>query len=401
MSDYTPSALILHRYARVLVNFALNSGKGIKKGDVVRLSVAESAKPLYIELRNQVLRSGGHVLTNYLPDDVARRGYELASREQLRFFPAAYARGIVNQQDHSIHIISDTNLHELEGIDPQKIMTRSQAYKPLKDWQDAKENKGKYTWTLALYGTPAMAKEAKLSLASYWDQIIKACFLDYSDPLAKWRQVFTRNSRILKQLNALKIDRMHIEGERVNLWVKLGPGRKWLGGSGRNIPSFECFISPDWRGTEGHIEFDQPLYRYGSMITGIKLDFKRGVVVGSSAAKNQSVLKAMLATTGANKVGEFSLTDTRLSRIDKFMAQTLFDENISGPFGNTHIALGSAYKDSYPTNPSKVSEATWKKLGYNDSVVHTDIISTADRTVTAYLADKTSKIIYKQGKFTL
>jgi len=30
--DYSPPQEILEKYARVLVNFALNSGKGVKKG---------------------------------------------------------------------------------------------------------------------------------------------------------------------------------------------------------------------------------------------------------------------------------------------------------------------------------------------------------------------------------
>ena len=56
----------------------------------------------------------------------------------------------------------------------------------------------------------------------------------------------------------------------------------------------------------------------------------------------------MIAQDNADKVGEFSLTDRRHSRITKFMATTLFDENMGGEFGNTHIALGNAYKDSFP-----------------------------------------------------
>ena len=280
-------------------------------------------------------------------------------------------------------------------------MTKSTAQKPFKDWLDAKENAGKFTWTLALYGTPAMAKEAKLGLKAYWDQISKACFLDIADPVSAWKQVFTTGGRVLAKLNSLKIDRLHILGPDVDLWVKIGPGRKWLGGSGRNIPSFEVFISPDWRGTNGRISFNQPLYRYGSLITGIKLQFKDGLVVKSSAAKNYSVLKAMLAVKDADKIGEFSLTDKRLSRITEFMAETLFDENISGPYGNTHIALGNSYQDSYTGNPAKVTQAGWAKMGFNNSVVHTDIISTTDRTVTAYLSDGTQKVIYKSGQFLL
>ena len=398
--DFVPSQAILRKYAQVLVNFALNSGKGIKKGDVVRLNVSESAKPLYIEIRNQILRSGGHVISNYIVDDVSREFFELASQPQLKFFPKSYLKGLADQIDHSISIISETNKHELEGIDPAKIMLKSASVKPYINWLDTKENAGKYTWTLALYGTPAMAKEAGLSLKEYWDQIIKACFLDERDPISKWREVFAQNALILKKLNSLKIDKLHIQADAIDLWVKLGSNRKWLGGSGRNIPSFEAFISPDWRGTQGHIEFDQPLYRYGSLIEGIKLDFKNGLVVKSSATKNYSVLQAMLKNPNADKIGEFSLTDKRLSRINKFMAETLFDENISGPYGNTHIALGRAYQDSYTGNPAKITKSQWTKWGFNDSVVHTDIISTTRRTVTAHLSNGTSKVIYKDGEFT-
>ncbi|KKU92658.1 MAG: Thermophilic metalloprotease (M29) superfamily [Candidatus Amesbacteria bacterium GW2011_GWC1_48_10] len=401
MATFTPPQAILDKYAKVLVNFALNSGKGLKKGEVVRLVVSESAKPLYIALRNQILRSGGHPLTFYQPDDVTRQYYELASPAQLKFFPQKYIRGLVNQIDHSIGIISETDKHELEGIDPTKIMAKTLSYKPQKDWLDQKENQGKFTWTLGLYGTPAMAKEAGLSLKSYWDQIIKACFLDYPDPIAKWRRVQAQNTAIRTRLNSLKIDRLHVVGPDIDLWVKIGTERKWLGGSGRNIPSFEIFISPDWRGTQGWVNFNQPLYRYGSLITGIKLQFKDGIVVKSSAAQNYPVLKAMLAIENADKIGEFSLTDKRLSRITKFMAETLFDENISGRHGNTHLALGSAYHDSYTGNPANMVKSAWTRLGFNDSVVHTDIISTTRRTVTAYLSDGTKKLIYQEGVFVV
>jgi aminopeptidase len=51
---YTPSQKILERYADVLVNFALNSGKGIKRGEVVHLVSYEAAKPLFIELKRAI-----------------------------------------------------------------------------------------------------------------------------------------------------------------------------------------------------------------------------------------------------------------------------------------------------------------------------------------------------------
>ena len=56
---------------------------------------------------------------------------------------------------------------------------------------------------------------------------------------------------------------------------------------------------------------------------------------------------------GAARIGEFSLTDHRFSRIDRFMADTLFDENFGGKFGNCHIALGSSYADTYAGDPAR------------------------------------------------
>jgi aminopeptidase len=84
------------------------------------------------------------------------------------------------------------------------------------------------------------------------------------------------------------------------------------------------------------------------------------------------------------------------------MATTLFDENMGGAFGNTHIALGNAYKDTYTGDPATVSEEEWARVGYNSCPkVHTDIISTSDRTVMATLRDGSEKIIYKDGQFVL
>lgn len=410
---YVPSDAILKKYADVMVNFALGQGKGIKKGDVVRLSANESAKPLYMAICNAIVDAGGHVLHHYAPDEekgdmrrnasTSRYFYEHASDEQVKFFPKKYLKGVVEQMDHSLFILADRDMHLMDGIDPKKIMARGVALKPFMDWRHKKEWDGKLTWSIAMYGTPAMAKEAGLSEKAYWDQIIKACFLDYKDPIKRWKEVYKEIEKYKARLNALtpKIDRLHAVGKDMDLWVRIGEKRNWLAGRGVNMPSFEIFTSPDWRGTEGWIKFNQPLYRYGSKITGIQLWFKDGKVVKSKAKTNEKLLKQMIATKGANKMGEYSLTDKRHSRITKFMAETLYDENMGGPFGNTHLALGMSYRDTFRGDVSKLTTKQAEALGFNDSSVHTDIISTTDRTVTAHLKDGSTKVIYKDGQFVL
>jgi aminopeptidase len=134
-------------------------------------------------------------------------------------------------------------------------------------------------------------------------------------------------------------------------------------------------------------------------VRGIRLEFEGGRVVKASAEENEQLLTEMVATENADKLGEFSLTDRRFSRITKFMAHTLYDENIGGPFGNTHIALGKSYQDAYAGDPATVAKDEWEQLGFNNSSVHTDVISTSDRTVTATLRDGREQVIYADGEF--
>jgi aminopeptidase len=403
---FRPPQKVLERYADVLVNFALGGGLGIKPGEVVRISAHEVAKPLYIELHRAVWRAGGHVIGHYLPDDdaesnLARDFYTLAGDEQLDFFAATYWRGMIEQVDHQVSVLSETDLHALEGVDPALIMRSGRALKPAVDWRTEKENSGRFTWTLGLYGTAAMAAEAGLTEEEYWQQITDACFLTEEDPIARWREVSSQLHDYVDRLNSLEIERLHVVGADVDLHITLGERRQWMGGSGRNIPSFEIFTSPDWRGTDGWIAFNQPLYRYGNIVRGIRLEFVDGRVVKASADENEQVITEMVATENADKVGEFSLTDRRFSRITKFMAETLYDENVGGPFGNTHIALGKSYHDCYAGDPSAVAPEEWARLGFNESAVHTDIVSTTDRVVTATLRSGDEQVIYADGEFRL
>jgi aminopeptidase len=401
---YKPSDEILEKYAKVLVNFALGGGRGIKPGERVYLQAGLSALPYFRALKKVIFDSGGHVI-GALGDDMdgfSKYFYDKASDDQLTDFPAPYFKGLVEVTDHRIAVISEHDVHELDKVDPKKMMQAQKSRKRVAEWFDKKENDGRYTWTLALYGTPSMAKEAGLSLEEYWEQIIDACYLDKPDPIAEWRKISAEVERVAKKLTDLQIKDLHVTGEDIDLHMTLGQKRRWLGGGGRNIPSFEVFTSPDWRGTNGWIRFNQPLYYYGPKVEGIRLEFKNGRVVKAAATKNQKLLTEMLATDkGAAQIGEYSLTDKRLSRITKFMAETLFDENMGGPFGNTHLAVGKSYHDTYTGDTSEINKKLARELGYNESAIHVDMISTTDRTAEAALANGKKLIIYKNGQFTV
>ena len=86
-SLYQPPAEIINKYAQVLVNFALNSGKGIRKDEVAEIVVPDVAKPMALALQNAVLKSGGHPMMRLLPTGFDKDFYSLATDQQLIFFP--------------------------------------------------------------------------------------------------------------------------------------------------------------------------------------------------------------------------------------------------------------------------------------------------------------------------
>ena len=100
-----------------------------------------------------------------------------------------------------------------------------------------------------------------MTVQEYWDQIIHACYLDYPDPVTRWRDTATLIRQTVGWLNALEIDRLHVEADDTDLWISVGEQRRWSGGDSVNVPSFEIATSPDWRGTHGQIAFSEPLYR--------------------------------------------------------------------------------------------------------------------------------------------
>jgi aminopeptidase len=173
-----------------------------------------------------------------------------------------------------------------------------------------------------------------------------------------------------------------------------------VGISGHNIPSFELFLSPDWRGTEGSFYADQPTYRSGNYVKGVRLHFRTGSVVKASAEQGEEFLiKQIAMDNGANKLGEFSLTDKRFSKISTFMANTLYDENYGGKSGNCHVALGASYSDTYDGDAAELTPDKKKDLGFNDSALHWDLINTEKKRVVAQLVSGKRVTIYEAGMF--
>ncbi len=391
----------LERYADVLLwgLQTARSGK-LKRGEIFLVRYNIPAVKLAEILQARLLEMGMHpVLRSDASPVMERNFFDLADPQQLVFQPPG-DKALYQNLHGSIFLHAPEDITHLSHVDPVKIGKAAIARKYIRDILDKREEKGQFSWTLCMFPTKALAQHARMSQKDYQAQIIKACFLNRRSPVEEWQRIYAEAALIKKWLNSLKVKHFQVESKHMDLTISPGEKRRWIGISGHNIPSFELFMSPDWRGTNGVYHADQPSYRSGNLVQNVTLHFKKGQVVDVKASKGQRFIQKQLAMDkGASRVGEFSLTDKRFSKIDRFMANTLFDENYGGKYGNCHVALGSSYSDTYDGDTSKLTKKIKANLGFNDSALHWDLVNTESKLVTAHLAGGKKRIIYENGVF--
>jgi aminopeptidase len=393
----------IKKYCHVLLWALKTARKGpCRKKEIIMIRYELPALRLAEALQASLLDAGMNpVLRVGMTPRMEKQFYVKSNKRQLVFQPPG-ERELYQKLNGGIYLHAPDSLTHLADVDSKKIGKAVVARKSLKDILDRREETGKFSWTLCLFPTAELAKQAKLPMARYADQVIKACYLDRKNPVEEWKKTYRSALEIKRWLNRMRIERLHVESDRMDLRLTPGERRRWVGITGHNVPSFEIFLSPDWRGTEGIYYADQPSFRNGNYVENVKLTFRKGKVVKSEAAKGGSFLAKQAALDpGAARVGEFSLTDKRFSRIDRFMANTLFDENYGGKHGNCHLALGSSYSDTFAGDSSTLTKEKKKKLGFNDSALHWDLVNTEDKRVTACLAGGKKVVIYEDGMFAI
>ena len=282
----------LNRYADVLLwGLKTARNRAFKRGDVVLVQFDPLAVPLAEFLHERLLDMGVHpVMRSGTTSTMEQNFYRKANNKQLVFL-GSWEKDLCEHLNGRIFLHAPESLTHLRHVDPQRIGKAAVAKKPLRDIMRRREETGELGWTLCMVPTEALAKSAGLSLRQYTNQVIKACYLNKTDPVREWKQVHQKAVTLKKWLNRLDMTHCHVESEHTDLMIKIGDQRRWLGVSGHNIPSFELFLSPDWRGTRGTYYADQPSYRSGNYVEGVKLTFERGSVVKAAAKKGKDFLE--------------------------------------------------------------------------------------------------------------
>jgi len=365
------SAEIYRKYADILVNYSLK----LKKGDKFLIQSSYLAEELLKEVYSAAIKAGAHPEFKIALNGTEKIFYDNASEEQLKYV-SPRSDYVIKKYDALLNIMAPFNLKELQNVDSTKKQAVSIARTKLNKTFMKRAADGQLRWNLCVFPTASAAQESDMSLSEYQDFVYSACFLDRKKPLEKWRQLHTKQQKIVNYLN--KRNKIEFKSSDVDITFTTEE-RKWINSSGKNnMPSGEVFTTPVENSVNGKIRFSYPGFFMGQEIEDITLEVKNGKIIKWAAKKGEELLDKVFQIPGTRRFGEAAVGMNY--GIKKFTKNTLFDEKIGGTI---HMAIGAAYPETG---------------GKNQSSVHWDLI--ADMTKGGkILAD--GNLIYSKGKFLI
>ncbi|MCE9613016.1 MAG: aminopeptidase [Lentisphaerae bacterium] len=350
--------------AKILTQYSIV----VKRGMTVSIAATSAAETLVAACYEELIKLGCYPVVNMTPPGLN----EILFRHgQAHHFnrATAFQKAAVRLADASIRIQSEINTRSLSSADPAKQAMLSKVTRPLSNVMLRK------SWVLTLFPTTAYAQDAEMSLKDFEDFVYGATFADEANPVRAWEAIRRDQDRLIRKLKGA--DQIRIVGPGTDLTLSVR-GRTFINSAGtHNMPSGEIFTGPIEESAEGVVQYDFPVCNAGREIDGIRLVFRKGVVVEASATKNEAFLKAMLdMDPGARRLGELGIGTNR--NIQRFIKNILFDEKIGG---TVHLALGKSYPETG---------------GVNKSALHWDMIKDLRKGGALYVD---GKLFQKDGRF--
>jgi len=331
----------IERWAHTLVHYSLY----LKAGETVAIYATPLAAPLVEALYHEILRVGAHPLAlidlESLEEILLREGNETQLTHKSPMLTAVAAHC-----DARLFIASRSNTKALSGVKPEQVSRRRSAFRDIYEVTRKREQAGTFRWSSTLYPTSAYAQDAEMSLHDFEEFVFDVCFLNDSEPIARWKELSARQQRLVDWLVGRK--EIHIIAEGTDLTLSI-ENRTFINSDGkRNFPSGEFFTGPVEDSADGVIQFDIPASHDGRTIEGVRLVFREGKVVEASARQGQAYLEHMLEIdAGARYLGEFAFGNN--ARVNRSTKNVLFDEKMGG---TVHLALGASYPETGGVNQS-------------------------------------------------
>jgi aminopeptidase len=342
---------------RRLAELAVGFGANVQPGQVVGVTSYVGKEGLTREVARAAYQRGARwVDVLYFDNWLKRERVAHAPESSLDFVPEWLLDRLRWLSDEHAARITLSGPHAptaLEGLDPTRAGRDLLPYLPL---VGEVVNARTTNWSICPAPTPAWAEAVYPDLGpdeaygKLWESVVHICRLDADDPVAAWEVRMDVLRGAAARLTERRFDRIHLHGPGTDLTVGLFPSSHWQAADFEtvdglrhypNVPSEELFTTPDPVRADGVATATFPLELYGSVISGLRVEFADGRAVKIDADQGADALRAAAAKDeGASRLGELALVDGdgRIGSLQTVFFDTLIDENAA-----SHIALGNGY----------------------------------------------------------
>lgn len=404
----------LKKYAKLIVRIGANVQKG---QEVIISSSVDNAYFVKYVVEECYKVKAKRVSVEWSCQDITKLDYNYQSEKTLCELP----EWKIKKEEHNvevlpamIHIMSD-DPDGLKGIDQAKVLARQRAIGPvMMKYREKMDNK--YQWTIVGIPGEKWAKKIFPNLSknkaidALWDAILNVTRVN-GDPIKNWDNHNLNLTTKSQKLNDLHIKTLTYKSSNgTNFSIGLKDCMKFEAGGAYtlsgvyynpNMPTEECFTSPDKTTCNGVVMATKPLSVRGVLVENFGFRFVDGKVceVICDNLEHKNVLEQLINTDeGASMLGEVALVpfDSPINQTGLLFYNTLYDENAC-----CHLALGRAFTECI-RDYEKLSEEEIKSVDLNNSMIHVDfMIGSSDLSIVCETYDGKIVQIFKDGTWSI
>jgi aminopeptidase len=376
----------LRRYADMIVRGCI----AFRRGDSLIEMVSLGHRDLAIAVAEAAYRAGALAVDVQYEDG---RAYAAkianAPRKALGHQPPwrlAQWKAIGTEPVAIVQVIGEFELDAVANLSPERVAadTGGRNRYVARIRREAKLRGTICAWPTAEWAARVYPElDAAKGTRQLGKDILSFCRLGPKDPPAHagWTEHLATLRRRAARLTKLDLKELQVHDRGTNLRLRIAPYSMWRGGGERdhwgrqiamNVPTEECFISPDAAATEGTFRCSRPRSFGGRVIEDLAGEFRGGRLVrlqAKRAADRDWLSRYLAAIPNADRLGEIALVDSssRIGQTGRIYYNGLLDENAAA-----HMAFGSGFAKTRTVPLGR------KRYGVNRSKTHIDVMIGTD-----------------------
>jgi aminopeptidase len=389
----------LARYAEMLVRGCIALGRG----DSVIVQGNTAHRPLVGAIAEAAYAAGAASVDAVYEDATVtaarfRHGRDGAIGHRTSW-ELARARAHGRKDTAVVRILGELESHVLADLPPERVAEDGKRVQARATWAAKARREGRFRGTICAWPTtewaarvfPTLeAAEAERRLAV---DLLSFCRLAPDDPPGHkgWTAHLAELRRRAARLTKLELRELHVRDRGTDLRLRIVPRSMWRGGGEQtawghriamNVPTEECFVSPDAAATEGTFRCSRPRHFGGRMLEELAGEFRGGRLVRLSArsdADRDWLSRYLASIPNADRLGEIALVDStsRIGKTGRIYYNGLLDENAAA-----HMAFGSGFAK---TRTVPVGRA---RHGVNRAGTHIDVMIGTDELEATGVTEK-------------